>query len=46
MGPIVNTAIAYLFQQDINNRWMLMLELTIGFLFVIELVVLVMGLKH
>jgi hypothetical protein len=35
-----------LLSQDRNNRWMLTLEVTIVLLFVIDLVLLVMGLKH
>lgn len=35
----------YLLQQDINNRWMLILEATIVLLFIVDLVVLVMGLE-
>jgi hypothetical protein len=35
-----------LLQQDINNRLMLILEFTIVLLFIIDLVVLVIGLKH
>jgi uncharacterized Rmd1/YagE family protein len=31
--------------QDQNNRWMLVLELTIVLLFIIDLVILAMGLK-
>ncbi|MCY2951461.1 MAG: hypothetical protein NTU53_05720 [Planctomycetota bacterium] len=34
-----------LLQQDHNNRWMLLLEITIVLLFIIDLVVLIMGLK-
>ena len=35
-----------LLKHDQNNRWMLILELTIVLLFVIDLVMLFMGLKH
>ncbi|MBC8094798.1 MAG: hypothetical protein H7Y43_03190 [Akkermansiaceae bacterium] len=35
-----------LLNHDQNNRWMLILELTIVLLFIIDLVVLFMGLKH
>jgi hypothetical protein len=34
-----------LLSQDRNNRWMLILEATIVLLFIIDLVVLIMGLK-
>jgi len=36
----------YLLAQDRNNSWMLTLEITIVLLFVIDLVLLVMGLKN
>lgn len=35
-----------LLSQDRNNRWMLTLEVTIVLLFVIDLVILILGLKH
>jgi hypothetical protein len=35
-----------LLNHDRTNRWMLILEMTIVLLFVIDLVILVMGLKH
>jgi hypothetical protein len=35
-----------LFKQDQTNRWMMILEVTIVLLFIIDLVVLVAGLKH
>ncbi len=34
-----------LHKQDQNNRWMLILEMTIVLLFIIDLVLLVVGLK-
>ena len=34
-----------LLQHDQSNRWMLMLEITIVLLFVIDLIILVMGIK-
>jgi hypothetical protein len=35
-----------LLHHDQSNRWMLILEVTIVLLFVIDLVILVLGLKH
>ncbi len=35
-----------LLKHDQNNRWMLILEITIVLLFVIDLVILFLGLKH
>src|SRR5580704_9818384 len=35
-----------LLKHDQNNRWMLILEVTIVLLFVIDLVILFMGMKH
>jgi len=35
-----------LLSQDRNNRWMLTLEVTIVLLFVIDLILLVLGLKR
>ncbi len=34
-----------LLKQDHNNRWMMVLEVTIVLLFVVDLVVLILGLK-
>ncbi len=36
----------HIINQDQNNRWMLVLEITIVLLFVIDLVILILGLKH
>lgn len=35
-----------LLKHDQNNRWMLILEVTVVVLFIIDLVILIMGLKH
>ncbi len=46
-GKIKTLADLYqLLKQDQTNRWMMILEVTIVLLFVIDLVILVMGLKH